>query len=433
MNRRSVRIWLGGFCCGLIVLGAAVLIVRTFFVQGLVARVETVSGSMAPWLYGPHGEAKCGDCGFDFVFDALDAPTREHLDCPNCGGRTATMTSTRTLSGEQVLIDRRAFASRAPQRWEPVVFECQEQAGEVCIKRVVGVPGDEIEIRGGDVYIDGQIARKSLEQQRSMAILVHDSRWRTEDAGATRSGWRTSGNKTSWQLAPGRFQYRTTADEQPNVDRGGIRYRHVHRGRPSPILDDYAYNQDVSRALNTTSDVMLQFELVAHGEGEIALLANAHGHRFDVQFQTRTRRPTFLVISKDGQEVKRNMTSFRIGDHAKVELSFVDRQMLLAVDDEVAFKHAIDEPMEKEFATSLAIDGKSMDAALSNVRVWRDVYYTRPRTALWAIDEPYKLGEDEYFVLGDNSPISADSRNWARPGLASKYIVGKPIRSQRNE
>ena len=45
------------------------------------------------------------------------------------------------------------------------------------MKRVVGLPGETIEIRGGDVYVNGAIARKSLAQQREMAVLVHDTAW----------------------------------------------------------------------------------------------------------------------------------------------------------------------------------------------------------------------------------------------------------------
>jgi signal peptidase I len=57
-----------------------------------------------------------------------------------------------------------------------------------------------------------------------------------------------------------------------------------------------------------------------------------------------------------------------------------------------------------------------------------------------AIDKPFTLGEDEFFVLGDNSPNSEDCRWWTREGLANKglspyrvgivprdYLVGKAL------
>ncbi|MGA2035639.1 MAG: S26 family signal peptidase, partial [Thermoguttaceae bacterium] len=38
-----------------------------------------------------------------------------------------------------------------------------------------------------------------------------------------------------------------------------------------------------------------------------------------------------------------------------------------------------------------------------------------------------KLGKGEYFVLGDNSTISDDSRCWSSPGVGENWFVGIPI------
>ena len=40
----------------------------------------------------------------------------------------------------------------------------------------------------------------------------------------------------------------------------------------------------------------------------------------------------------------------------------------------------------------------------------------------------WRLGSDEYFVVGDNPTVSDDSRTWtAGPGVAAQLIVGKPF------
>ena len=43
------------------------------------------------------------------------------------------------------------------------------------MKRIVGLPGESVQIRDGDVYIDGEIQRKTLAEQKRLAVLVHDA------------------------------------------------------------------------------------------------------------------------------------------------------------------------------------------------------------------------------------------------------------------
>jgi signal peptidase I len=62
--------------------------------------------------------------------------------------------------------------------------------------------------------------------------------------------------------------------------------------------------------------------------------------------------------------------------------------------------------------------------------VYRDVYYARPIGVASGrgMDGPLELGDDEYYLVGDNSPVSIDSRNWpAPPGVPAKLLLGKPL------
>ncbi len=71
------------------------------------------------------------------------------------------------LSGEDVvLMDRLAYDFGSPGRFDVVVFERED--GKSNVKRVIGLPGEEVQITDGFVYIDG----KKLEAERGLNTAV---------------------------------------------------------------------------------------------------------------------------------------------------------------------------------------------------------------------------------------------------------------------
>jgi hypothetical protein len=81
---------------------------------------------------------------------------------------------------------------------------------------------------------------------------------------------------------------------------------------------------------------------------------------------------------------------------------------------------------------------------LSHIAVFRDIHYTATIVnsnylSRAAEGNPFTLGKDEFFVLGDNSPSSADSRWWQREGIKNNhktyrqgivprdYLIGKAL------
>ncbi|MFL6008841.1 MAG: signal peptidase I [Rubrobacteraceae bacterium] len=58
--------------------------------------------------------------------------------------------------GDRVLVNKFIYRFTEPQRGDIIVFKSVEGDGQDLIKRVVGVPGDEIAVRGGTLFVNGE-------------------------------------------------------------------------------------------------------------------------------------------------------------------------------------------------------------------------------------------------------------------------------------
>jgi signal peptidase I len=66
------------------------------------------------------------------------------------------------LVGDHVLANKTAYRNRLPERGEAVVFRHPRKRGLTWIKRVIGLPGDTVEVKDNDVFVNG----KKLERNR---------------------------------------------------------------------------------------------------------------------------------------------------------------------------------------------------------------------------------------------------------------------------
>ena len=58
--------------------------------------------------------------------------------------------------GDRVLVNKFIYRFTEPERGDVIVFESVEGDGEDLIKRVVGVPRDEIAVRDGKLFVNGE-------------------------------------------------------------------------------------------------------------------------------------------------------------------------------------------------------------------------------------------------------------------------------------
>lgn len=64
------------------------------------------------------------------------------------------------FDGEQVLVEKLTYLLREPQRGEVIICR-YDDTGDAMIKRVIGLPGETVEVRDGAIYIDGEALDES--------------------------------------------------------------------------------------------------------------------------------------------------------------------------------------------------------------------------------------------------------------------------------
>lgn len=135
-------------------LALATILARSFLVMGLIVPVTVHGSSMAPALVGPHVAVTCLRCGEISRIGTDQLPTNGWVACPSCAALLKAG-DLPVAAGDAIWIDRTAFELQGPRRFEVVVFQCPDDATAYCVKRVVGLPGEHVALRGGSVLING--------------------------------------------------------------------------------------------------------------------------------------------------------------------------------------------------------------------------------------------------------------------------------------
>lgn len=425
---------------GVIGVTLAGLAVRTWLVAGLLVPFEVASGSMAQTLLGPHYRLVCSGCGLELVCGADVPPSVTAAVCPQCGWKN-DLSNQAVVPGDGILIVRGAFWIRSPRRWEPVAFNPAHSPCRLAVKRVVGLPGETVRILEGDVYINGRIARKSLGEQLAVAQLIYSPHDLTLRPAGPFPGWRQASSGSLWSNDRGVFRHPAdpaAADFDwlvfQGVERDTNQGGKVGVTSPVPVTDWTAYNQTrLQRGLRLqpVSDLLCTFWLRAAGQGRFELRAVDGQRTFRFLWEKSWGRSHYQAF--DGQQPVPLVVDLRPlpeGRDLAVAVSLIDRQFLVAIGGKpvVAYPYERGGLSATEKPFSIGVQG--MEVEIRELRVYRDVQYgaVAGGMAHWGIDEPVTLGPDEFFVLGDNSAISVDSRVWATgPAVHAEQIVGRPL------
>jgi len=270
---------------------------------------------------------------------------------------------------------------RAPQRGQVVVFE-EPDTGTVAVKRVAGMPGERVQIIGGDLFVDGQRFVRQVSRPQELISIV-DSDTNLVDL--------TLGEATS----------------------GGDR---MLRALP---YDGFLLAGNFSDGIMPATDLAICVDFDLSESGNLDLLLQEGENLFR------------LIARPDQLELQLNQVAWPVQKLSstlkggQLMLSKIDKQISVSLNGNlvlgpftypVAASTQLADAPESPATEQAGLGGSGF--TIHRMRVMRDLF--RSLSGTWATSKELQLSENEFFLLGDNHRASRDSRHY---GPVSKDLL----------
>lgn len=445
-----------------------VLVLKSFVAEAFVIP----TGSMAETLYGYQKLVKCPTCTHLFPVNCSSEVeqtpgagtfTVSSCTCPNCllGIRLLkpneqsfpdepAVPDPGCTTGDRVLVAKYLYdlPGNSPQRFDVVVFKYPGNSNPNefnlgsprfptsgpqrnhtpmnYIKRLIGLPGETIGLKGGKLYriapglvpppnskpdhpqdlwmwqfmheneardllVDSdkfEIIRKPPSAVMSMKRIVFDDRERPLDLPGIK---RWQSQKPAW-VEPIKSVHKCDSSQSKEME--WLRYQHILRnneGRRQLITDVMGYNTtyyDPHRpgyGDNWVSDLVLEGEFeIQKAEGELTLELSKGAHRFQARWNLQTGACELHRISKDKDETLASMDKFPLkpGKH-QLRFSNVDCRLIVWQNGKLIFGDGVDYTPPKFNGPTMtndlepaSIGCKGSSIVASDLKLFRDTYYT---------------------------------------------------------
>lgn len=422
------------------------------------------TGSMAETLAGAHAIHACPNCGYEYQIGMGE--TIPLIECPNCGFFESTGATMRegigfgtpevdlkARGGDRIVVLSWPFefgGALGPKAWDVVVFKNPNRLDQNYIKRLIGLPGQKIEIVDGDVYVNDEVARKTDRAQQSLWFPYYDhdfiplqpSRPKPVKRGQSviaqygprpyfHPRWVAVDDASGWED----LDQRVIHCDAPAGRTQSIRFVTDAAGA-ARVVDRYGYNSPQTSPPNIdVTDYRLSADVTFTRPGVLEFMLNKYGRRFRAQL-TEAGEITLLAETPGSNEWEM-WGAANVGPIAggnRFALAHVDNRVLVELNGATVLESSSEQyalsPREARLRRvaepradiRIRVDGAAV--ALAHVRIDRDVHYMSERVGggppgTGVEGNPIQLGPKDYFCMGDNSPRSHDCRWWSKSELSA--------------
>jgi signal peptidase I len=459
----------------IIIAFAMAFVFRGFVIEAFVIP----TGSMAPTLLGAHMSFKSPYSGYEWTEGPKEYADRVTQSVPLAVQPNITATDPMTGMkigprnmprnwGDRIFVMKYLYSVYDPKRWDVVVFKNPSRPGENYIKRLIGLPNEMIALIDGDVFV------RPVQPGEDPETLARDLRWEGDKWHVARKP--EAAQRAMWQLVfsseyaplsnPSR-QFRPpwvpSSSTARDWDVEGKDYTYSGQAPTSlawdasnRLVDRVPYNEQSYRGSEfPAGDLRLSMGVRPGSEGQrVAAVVNARGHEFRAEVEGFTAILTMRPATPDApwKELARAELArpLAAGKVTNIDFWHVDQSLQLFIDDRRVVAAEYDWSPSERLLHSTGYDLQAVQGmghhflvrpenyrssgarfefsggpfTLYRVALSRDIYYT---PALYRGEKdglPAKatapsstafLNQDQFFTLGDNSPMSLDARLWGTP------------------
>ena len=264
-----------------------------------------------------------------------------------------------------------------------------------------------------------------------MRIPVFDSRFSSSEVLRRFAPQASEGKSKNWSVQDGVWTYLPTSPDKTSW-LAYEQWRCVASGLPKDhvvsVEDWYEANVNVNRNLNEVNDIWAQIEFRAAEECQVEIAVNLGSERQVYEIDFGAGRVAFdgRSVSFKGYELTEVDEAQDRHQTYRIEVCTFDRQLTIIVNGHSL--PAVDLPPSDGITHSLPviqIGGRETPLVMTRFRLWRDIHYFDDGVQNGPNDGNHLVaGPNEYLLVGDNVPVSVDSRHWPVPAVSGDDILG---------
>ena len=241
------------------------------------------TGSMAPTLQGQHMDVFCEECEHQYragaSYSASTYPPSQRGNvtktyCPICRhGMPMQVRDPNHVSnnGDRILVNKFVYDFQDPERFDVIVFKNPNNGKQNYIKRLIGLPNENLGIENGDLFnyskaddgsLTREIVRKPIDKIDVMLQLVDDTHYRSKKM--QEADW--PNRWTEW-ASPNTHWRNNQSEGHPYFSHEGsddqmswLRYRHL---APRSPHDELVYADHRMRRSVVSSKRPTEWEYIA--------------------------------------------------------------------------------------------------------------------------------------------------------------------------